>query len=315
MRIAWAVLMGTTGALVTAVVGDLVSEEVRTRLERLPAALIRLAGGWLPANVRHEWTDEWLAELAYILRGTESLPISRLIRGTRFAADLLLGARTIGRELGQAEEGFQEIADGLLPQRVYLAAKRVLDITLASLLLLLTAPVMLGIALMIRVTSSGPVIFRQVRVGHRQSPFMMLKFRTMHQGIDDTIHRSYVTAMLTGEAAPADAERGIYKLTRDPRVTPIGTFLRKTSLDELPQLINVVRGEMSLVGPRPVLPHEVELFEPRHRVRFAVKPGLTGLWQVTGRKLLTMKQALDLDVEYARRHNWRGTSSSSFGRS
>jgi lipopolysaccharide/colanic/teichoic acid biosynthesis glycosyltransferase len=130
----------------------------------------------------------------------------------------------------------------------------------------------------------------------------MLKFRTMHQGLDDAIHRKYVTAMLVGSAAPADAERGIYKLTSDPRVTSIGRFLRKTSLDELPQLVNVLRGEMSLVGPRPVLPWEAELFEARHQVRFAVKPGLTGLWQVAGRSTLTMQQALDLDVEYVLRH-------------
>jgi lipopolysaccharide/colanic/teichoic acid biosynthesis glycosyltransferase len=150
----------------------------------------------------------------------------------------------------------------------------------------------------IRLTSPGGALFQQVRVGHRQSPFVMLKFRTMYQGLDDAIHRAYVTAMLVGPSTPADAERGIYKLTRDPRVTGLGRFLRKTSLDELPQLLNVLRGEMSLVGPRPVLPWEAELFEPRHRVRFAVKPGITGLWQVTGRNALTMQQALDLDVEY-----------------
>jgi lipopolysaccharide/colanic/teichoic acid biosynthesis glycosyltransferase len=107
--------------------------------------------------------------------------------------------------------------------------------------------------------------------------------------------------MLIERAAPADAKPGIYKLTSDPRVTSIGKFLRKTSLDELPQLVNVLRGEMSLVGPRPVLPWEAELFEPRHQVRFAVQPGITGLWQVTGRSALTMQQALDLDVEYVRR--------------
>ena len=174
-----------------------------------------------------------------------------------------------------------------------------MDVLLASSMLLVFAPAMLVIAMLIRLTSAGPVLFRQVRVGYWQSPFVMLKFRTMHQGIDDTIHRSYVTAMLAGEAAPA--ERGIYKLTRDPRVTRIGSFLRKTSLDELPQLINVLRGEMSLVGPRPVLPWEGKLFEPWDRVRFAVRPGITGLWQVTGRSALTMQQALDLDVEYALR--------------
>jgi lipopolysaccharide/colanic/teichoic acid biosynthesis glycosyltransferase len=186
-------------------------------------------------------------------------------------------------------------------ERVDRAAKRAMDVLLAGLLLLVFSPVMLATALMIQLTSPGPVLFRQVRVGYWQSPFVMLKFRTMHQGIDDVIHRSYVTAMLAGQAVQADAERGIYKLTRDPRVTSVGRFLRKTSLDELPQLINVLRGEMSLVGPRPVLPWEGKLFKPWHRVRFTVRPGITGLWQVTGRNALTMQQALDVDVEYALR--------------
>lgn len=186
-------------------------------------------------------------------------------------------------------------------ERLDRAAKRAMDVLLASGMLLAFSLAMLVIAVLIRLTSPGPVLFRQVRVGYWQSPFVMLKFRTMHQGIDDTIHRSYVTAMLAGQAAPADGERGIYKLTRDPRVTRIGGFLRKTSLDELPQLINVLRGEMSLVGPRPVLPWEGKLFKPWDRVRFSVRPGITGLWQVTGRSALTMQQALDLDVEYALR--------------
>jgi lipopolysaccharide/colanic/teichoic acid biosynthesis glycosyltransferase len=188
-----------------------------------------------------------------------------------------------------------------LMDRVDRATKRVMDIILASLLLLLLSPVMLVIAVMIRVTSPGGALFQQVRIGHGRSPFVMLKFRTMQQGLDDAIHRAYVTAMLGGRANPADPERGIYKLTSDPRVTSIGRILRKSSLDELPQLVNVLRGEMSLVGPRPVLPWEAELFEPRHQTRFSVRPGITGLWQVTGRSSLTMQQALDLDIEYALR--------------
>lgn len=184
-----------------------------------------------------------------------------------------------------------------------MAAKRAVDIVLGGLLLLALSPLLMAIAAAIRLSSPGPALFRQVRVGHRLNPFVILKFRTMYQDNDDTVHRAYVRAMLTGEAAPADPERGIYKLTHDPRVTRIGSLLRRTSLDELPQLINVLRGHMSLVGPRPVLPWEAELFEPRHRVRFAVKPGMTGLWQVSGRSVLTMQQALDLDVSYVRRRS------------
>jgi lipopolysaccharide/colanic/teichoic acid biosynthesis glycosyltransferase len=182
-------------------------------------------------------------------------------------------------------------------------AKRAIDVVLASLLLLVLWPLLLAIAVAIRLTSTGPALFHQLRVGYRLRPFVILKFRTMHQDNDDAVHRAYVRTMLTGEAMPADPGRGIYKLTDDPRVTAIGRLLRRTSLDELPQLLNVLRGHMSLVGPRPVLPWEAELFEPRHRVRFAVKPGMTGLWQVSGRSVLTMQQALDLDVSYVRRRN------------
>jgi lipopolysaccharide/colanic/teichoic acid biosynthesis glycosyltransferase len=186
-------------------------------------------------------------------------------------------------------------------QRLDEALKRALDLLLASLLLILLAPVMAVIAIAIRSTSPGPALFRQIRIGYRLSPFVMLKFRTMHVNNDDTIHRAYVTAMLSGQATPAEAQRGIYKLTRDPRVTSVGAFLRRSSLDELPQLFNVLRGDMSLVGPRPALPYEAELFEDRYRTRFMAKPGITGLWQVNGRSTLPMRQALELDVYYVRR--------------
>jgi lipopolysaccharide/colanic/teichoic acid biosynthesis glycosyltransferase len=184
------------------------------------------------------------------------------------------------------------------------AAKRALDLLAASLLLVLLSPLMVLIAVAIRLTSPGPALFRQVRTGYRCAPFVMLKFRSMYQNNDDAVHRAFVTSMLSGDPPPLDDPRELYKLTGDPRVTAVGGFLRKLSLDELPQLINVVRGEMSLVGPRPALPWEAVLFEPRHQARFAVKPGITGLWQVSGRNLLTMRQALELDVEYARRRTF-----------
>jgi lipopolysaccharide/colanic/teichoic acid biosynthesis glycosyltransferase len=191
-------------------------------------------------------------------------------------------------------------------ERLDHAAKRAIDLVLAGLALALLLPVMVAIAIAVRLTSPGPALFRQVRVGHLRKPFVMLKFRSMYEGCDDAVHRAYVTRMLTGDTAPADPARVIYKVTgiADPRMTPIGWFLRKASLDELPQLINVLRGEMSLVGPRPALPWEVELFEQRHHLRFAVKPGITGLWQTSGRSMLTMRQALDLDVEYVRRRSF-----------
>jgi lipopolysaccharide/colanic/teichoic acid biosynthesis glycosyltransferase len=277
MRIVWAFVIGLMGTLVTAVLGDLFSEEARTRLEQLPAAVIRFAGRRLPAEVRDEWTDEWLAELAYILRGTESLPISRLVRGTRFAVGHLRSAPAIGHELGQTSQ----------------IIKRVMDVTLAGLGLLAVAPLMVAIAAAIRLSSPGPALFRQLRVGRGQSSFEMLKFRTM----------SANTGWLTAEL-PARSENDgpLFRIGDDPPMTRVGRVLRRLSLDELPQLINVLRGDMSLIGPRPVRAWEVTLFEPHHRARFAVRPGITGWWQVS-RPKMTMQQALDLDVEYVRRRN------------
>jgi lipopolysaccharide/colanic/teichoic acid biosynthesis glycosyltransferase len=240
--------------------------------------MIRFAGGWLPADVRDEWTDEWLAELAYILRGTESLPISRLVCGTRFALGHLRSAPAIGRDLGRSG----------------LTIKRVMDVTLAGLGLLVAAPLMVAIAAAIRLTSPGPALFRQIRVGREQSSFEMLKFRTI----------SANTGRLTAELpARSQTDGPLFKLRDDPRITKVGRVLRRLSLDELPQLLNVLRGDMSLVGPRPVQPREAALFKPRHRTRFAVRPGITGWWQVSRRKTMTMQQVLDLDVEYVRRRS------------
>jgi lipopolysaccharide/colanic/teichoic acid biosynthesis glycosyltransferase len=181
-------------------------------------------------------------------------------------------------------------------------AKRALDLAVALVLIAALAPVLAILMLLVRATSAGPALFRQQRLGRDQRPFTMLKLRTMHVGRDDRIHREYVTRLLTGAA---EADTGLYKLQADPRVTRVGGWLRRTSLDELPQLCNVLRGQMSLVGPRPVLPWEAELFGEPYRRRFAVKPGLTGLWQVSGRSRLSMATALDLDVEYVARRSFR----------
>jgi len=176
---------------------------------------------------------------------------------------------------------------------------RLLDLVLAAAALLLSAPLLLLVALVVWVTSPGPVLFRQVRVGRDEKPFLMYKFRTMYEGCDDRAHREYVRRSLLGSAPPVGAA-GLHKIVDDPRVTRLGRWLRCSSLDELPQLLNVVRGDMALVGPRPVLPWEAVLFRPEHRDRFLVLPGMTGLWQVSGRSRLSMLQALDLDVEYVR---------------
>lgn len=179
--------------------------------------------------------------------------------------------------------------------------KRAIDIVLSCVLLVLLAPVLLVIASAVRLTSPGPALFRQTRVGFAEEPFTILKFRTMHVDNDESVHRQLVTAMLDGSLS-SDSDgvdsTGKFKLVNDPRVTPLGAWLRRTSLDELPQLLNVLRGEMSLVGPRPSLYYEVNEYEPRYRLRATSMPGMTGLWQVEGRSDMHMRDALDLDLEY-----------------
>jgi lipopolysaccharide/colanic/teichoic acid biosynthesis glycosyltransferase len=183
-------------------------------------------------------------------------------------------------------------------------AKRAIDLILATILVLILSPVLLVIAIGVAVSSPGPMLFRQERLGRNQVGFVMLKFRTMAEGSDDGIHRAFVTGMFAADEADGGVEDEIHKLTEDPRVTRIGRILRRLSLDELPQLFNVITGHMSMVGPRPALPWEADLFQAHHLVRFDVKPGMTGLWQVSGRSTLTMPQALDLDAEYVARRSF-----------
>jgi lipopolysaccharide/colanic/teichoic acid biosynthesis glycosyltransferase len=181
--------------------------------------------------------------------------------------------------------------------------KRLLDVVLAATGLIAVSPLLLVIAVAIKATSPGGVLFRQTRVGYLGREFVMYKFRTMYVGAPDDSHREYVTSLLADAVPEHHDPNALFKLHADPRVTRVGRLLRRWSLDELPQLINVLRGEMSLVGPRPALHYEVELFDIRHLERFLVPPGVTGLWQVSGRSRLTMRQALDLDVEYVRRRS------------
>jgi lipopolysaccharide/colanic/teichoic acid biosynthesis glycosyltransferase len=189
------------------------------------------------------------------------------------------------------------------PRRAGLVAKRVLDVVVAGAALMALAPVFVLSALAVRLTSRGPVLFKQHRVGLDGRIFTMLKFRSMHHRADDGVHRAYVTALLT-TAPELTNEKGVYKLAHDKRITRVGSVLRRLSIDELPQLINVLRGDMSLVGPRPALPFEVELYEAHERRRLEVRPGLTGLWQVSGRNCLSMKQMLQLDIDYVQRQSF-----------
>jgi exopolysaccharide biosynthesis polyprenyl glycosylphosphotransferase len=190
---------------------------------------------------------------------------------------------------------------GLPPTRMGRSSrtiKRCIDIAGASIGLLVSAPLFLVIALMVKRDSPGPVFFRQTRLGLDRREFTALKFRTMYADTDDSLHRAYILSTMDTGAAPQ--RNGLYKLERPDDITRVGRWLRKTSLDELPQLINVLLGDMSLVGPRPCLDYETDHFEPQHFERFLVPAGLTGLWQVTARSHSTFREALDMDVAYVR---------------
>jgi lipopolysaccharide/colanic/teichoic acid biosynthesis glycosyltransferase len=184
------------------------------------------------------------------------------------------------------------------------ALKRSLDIVGAIAALLLLAPLMLVIAMAVAVTSSGPVIFRQVRLGKRGIPFSFYKFRSMHCNADDQIHREYVGKLIAGDLEGinrGEPTKPLYKMKDDPRVTRVGRLIRKTSMDELPQLFNVLKGDMSLVGPRPPLPYEAEKYQSWHLRRvLELKPGITGLWQVNGRSKTSFDDMVRMDLRYTR---------------
>jgi lipopolysaccharide/colanic/teichoic acid biosynthesis glycosyltransferase len=185
------------------------------------------------------------------------------------------------------------------------AVKRSLDIAGSLALLVGLSPLLVLIAVAVKWSSPGSILFRQMRIGHMTQPFTMLKFRTMYSDADHRLHREFVSSFIK---ASSDVRRrgrnGFFKLTNDPRVTRLGRMLRSTSLDELPQLWNVLRGDMSLVGPRPPLPYELEQYEPWHRRRvLEAKPGITGLWQVAGRSRTTFDEMVRLDLRYARRRS------------
>jgi len=176
-----------------------------------------------------------------------------------------------------------------------------LDRLLALLLLVVLSPVMVLIAFLIRIESPGAPLHIQERVGKDGRRFAFCKFRTMQVDNDDSEHREYVAKLIAGDAAYTVDPQGnpIYKIVDDPRLTRLGAFLRKTALDELPQLLNVLKGEMSLVGPRPDLPFAVEMYKDWHLKRLCVTPGMTGLWQVSGANRLSFSEMVRLDIEYA----------------
>ena len=206
----------------------------------------------------------------------------------------------LSRSINAASKRRQSLAAGL----GYTATKRALDVVLSLVIIVAAAPLLATLWLLVWRSSPGPGLFRQERLGRGMRRFPMLKLRTMYTDASDQVHREFVASLAADSQASVTGPRGLYKLETDPRVTPLGGWLRRTSLDELPQLFNVLRGEMSLVGPRPALPWEAEVWpsaNPAYACRFEVKPGITGLWQVSGRAKLTAEEAIRLDAEYVRR--------------
>lgn len=205
----------------------------------------------------------------------------------------------------------------LLKRNTYFASKRVVDFVLALVIAILLLPMMLIIGIIIRFGSPGPAIFTQKRVGAKRTivngeeiwetySFTMYKFRSMHNKASSDRHQEFITAYIKNNKSQMDAmnvgcdttQSSMYKLVNDPRVTNIGRFMRKTSLDELPQLWNVIRGDMSLVGPRPAIEYEVDMYESWHLKRLSAKPGLTGLWQIEGRSNTSFDEMVQLDINY-----------------
>jgi lipopolysaccharide/colanic/teichoic acid biosynthesis glycosyltransferase len=188
--------------------------------------------------------------------------------------------------------------------RISDVAIRALDIVVTAIMLLVLSPLLALTALLIKLDSPGPVVFWQRRLGKDLQTFSVAKFRTMYDGSDTDTHRVHVERMICDEEDEGDGKPvPMMKLEADPRVTKIGDFLRRTSIDELPQLWNVLRGEMSLVGPRPPIQYEVDKYPARAYRRFAVRPGITGLWQVKGRSLTSFPEMIALDVEYVERRS------------
>jgi lipopolysaccharide/colanic/teichoic acid biosynthesis glycosyltransferase len=198
---------------------------------------------------------------------------------------------------------YPELAAPGKNRRFRLAIKRLIDIVGSAFALFVCLPLLWIIGLSIKATSRGPVLFSQTRVGQYGARFILLKFRTMYFDIDLSVHKKFVTTLIADkEESEPSVENGerVYKLTNDKRITPVGRFLRRTSLDELPQFVNVLKGEMSLVGPRPAVRYEVAAYQTWHRRRvLEFKPGITGLWQVSGRSKVKFDDMVRMDLRYA----------------
>jgi len=211
------------------------------------------------------------------------------------------GQHGVGAETDDSMRFYPDVPRRERRRRSEYLIKRVMDVLGSLCALVLFSPVFLILAILIKLTSEGPVLFRQTRSGQYGKAFTFLKFRSMYQNNDAQIHQEYVTRFISGEQN-SNTNAKVFKITNDPRVTVVGRFLRRTSLDELPQFINVLRGDMSLVGPRPPVAYEVEHYDVWHRRRLLeVRPGITGLWQVSGRSKVNFDEMVRLDLKYARK--------------
>lgn len=237
-----------------------------------------------------------------ILNGNGNMPYS--VRKGTYPDDLF--NKLLAEEQDQPDLFPINLDESTHPHTIQHALKRGMDIVGSLFGLILFLPLMVGTAITIKISSPGPIIFKQSRFGMKGIRFPFYKFRSMQWNMDDQIHREYVTHLIKGNLEKinqGDAERPLYKMKSDPRVTPVGKIIRKTNIDELPQFFNVLKGEMSLVGPRPPLPYEVEKYEPWHLRRILeVKPGITGLWQVDGRSTTSFNDMVRLDLRYVQ--NW-----------
>jgi exopolysaccharide biosynthesis polyprenyl glycosylphosphotransferase len=246
------------------------------------------------------------------------IPIALLERGNRF--EVVSKCSRTGLPVRLVSDIFEILAsdepkekvDGLAPKSMGepaikgagLVAKRVVDLSLALLAVILFSPLLLLIALLVKMSSPGPVLFKQIRAGTNGRPFTFYKFRSMRHDIDDTLHREYATNFIGGKELRLKDEaknQKVYKMPTDPRVTGIGKILRKTSLDELPQLFNVIAGDMSLVGPRPPIAYELTIYKDWHKRRLRATPGITGLWQVSARSSVPFHDMVLLDLYYINR--------------
>lgn len=227
----------------------------------------------------------------------EGLPVTAAVAAT-YPEDLF-DSLASGTSVGAAFHSFI-VPTAPVNNVGHYGLKRAIDLAIASIALVLLAPLMLLVALAIKLTSKGPVIFKQPRLGKGGVPFTFYKFRSMVVNGDDRIHREFTARLIRANHDGAMGPDG-FKMKRDPRVTRVGRFIRTTSIDELPQLFNVLRGDMSMVGPRPCIPYEAENYEPWHLRRIlAAIPGITGLWQVEGRSRVSFSEMVRMDLRYIR---------------